>query len=136
MIWMDQGVIRTFTLSEARSLIPRLRRLLARVMSEREALLDLQAEIGRARDNAQFDGGSRYGPAYLNRLIAFSRAVYEIESLGVKIKDFRAGLVDFPYEHDGRLVYLCWKLDEDQISWWHEVDAGFAGRQPLTEDFE
>lgn len=134
MMWMDQ--IRTFTLSEARSLIPRLRRLLAKVMSEREALLDLQAEIGRARDNAQFDGGSQYGPTYLSHLITFSRAVYAIESLGVKIKDFRAGLIDFPYEYDGRLVYLCWKPDEEQIGWWHEVDAGFAGRRPLTEDFQ
>ena len=46
------------------------------------------------------------------------------------------GLVDFPYDRDGRIVYLCWKPDEDEIGWWHETDAGFAGRQMLTDEFE
>ncbi|HUX86133.1 MAG TPA: DUF2203 family protein [Chloroflexota bacterium] len=41
------------------------------------------------------------------------------------------GLVDFPAERDGRVVYLCWRRGEDQIHYWHELDAGFAGRQPL-----
>jgi hypothetical protein len=131
----DIEVARTFTLSEARSLIPRLRRLLGRVTAEREVLLDMRAEIDLAREKAEYGGGSRLGPTYLAHLIAFSEAVQEVEIIGVHVKDFRNGLVDFPYEHDGRIIYLCWKPDEDEISWWHEVDAGFAGRQPLTDDF-
>lgn len=127
---------RLFTLSEARSLIPRLRRLLARVASERENLLDMRVELDRAREKAELNGGSRLGPTYLTHLIAFSEAVQEIELLGVLIKDFRTGLVDFPHERDGRVVYLCWKPDEDEIGWWHETDSGFAGRQPLTDDFD
>jgi hypothetical protein len=127
---------KVFTLSEARGLIPRLRRLLSRVAAEREALLDMRVEIDRAREKSQYGGGSRIGPTYLAHMVAFSEAVQEIEFLGVHIKDFRTGLIDFPYEHDGRIVYLCWKPDEDEIGWWHEIDSGFAGRQPLTEEFK
>ena len=57
--------------------------------------------------------------------------VGELQSLGVLFKGFDLGLVDFPSEMEGRSVYLCWKLGEDSVSYWHEVDAGFAGRQPL-----
>ena len=129
--------IRVFTLVEARSLMPRLRKLLARVSKEREALLDMRVEIDMAREKAsEGGGGSLLGPTYIAHLIAFSEAVQEIEYLGVHVKDMRTGLVDFPYDRDGRIVYLCWKPDEDEIAWWHETDAGFAGRQPLTDEFE
>ncbi|HSB12202.1 MAG TPA: DUF2203 domain-containing protein [Blastocatellia bacterium] len=128
---------RVFTLSEARGLMPRLRKLLARVIAEREALLDMRVEIDLAREKAsEGGGGSPLGAAYLAHLIAFSEAIQEIEYLGVHVKDFRTGLVDFPYDRDGRIVYLCWRPDEDEIGWWHETDAGFAGRQPLTDEFE
>jgi hypothetical protein len=133
----DTEEIRVFTLSEARSLIPRLRNLLSRVVREREALLDMRVEIDLARAKASLGGGgTRVGPAYLARLISFSEAVQEIEYLGVHLKDFRTGLVDFPHDRDGRIVYLCWKPDEEEIEWWHETDAGFAGRQPLSDEFE
>jgi hypothetical protein len=132
----DQG-IRVFTLGEARSLIPRLRSLLSRVIREREALLDMRVEIDLAREKAsEGGGGSPLGSKYLAHLIAFSEAVQEIEYLGVHLKDFQTGLVDFPYDRDGHIVYLCWKPDEDKIEWWHETDSGFAGRQPLTDEFE
>jgi hypothetical protein len=128
---------RVFTLGEARNLVPRLRKLLARVTKEREALLDMRVEIDLAREKAtEGGGGSRFGPVYITHLIAFSEAVQEIEYLGVHVKDLKTGLVDFPYDRDGRIVYLCWKPDEDEIGWWHETDAGFAGRQPLTDEFE
>ena len=128
--------IRVFTLSEARSLVPKLRKLLWRMTVERDKLAEMRVEIDRARENAEMGGGSIYGPDYLKHLVTFSEAVQEIQLMGVHIKDFRTGLVDFPYDRDGRIVYLCWKLDEDEIGWWHETDAGFAGRQPLTDDFD
>jgi len=132
----DADEERVFTLSEARELIPKLRRLLARVLSERESLADMRVEIDRAREKAEYGGGSRLGPVYLAHMIRFSEAVQEIEYLGVHIKDYRTGLIDFPYEYDGRIVYLCWKPDEDEIEWWHETDSGFAGRRPLTDEFD
>lgn len=131
----EDEAVRVFTLSEARNLIPRLRKLLAGVRREREALLDMRIEIDRAREKASDGGGSVYGPVYLTHMIGFSEAIQEVQLLGVHIKDFRNGLVDFPYEYEGRIVYLCWKPDEDEIGWWHEIDSGFAGRQPLTDEF-
>ena len=132
----EADIEKVFTLSEARSLIPRLRRLLARVTQEREVLVDMRLEIDLAREKAEFGGGSPLGPTYLAHMIRFSEAVQEVQYLGVHVKDFRTGLVDFPYEREGRIIYLCWKPDEDEIGWWHETDSGFAGRQPLTDDFD
>lgn len=127
--------IKTFTLSEARSLLPKLRKLLARVNASRQALIDMREEIDSAREKAELNGGSLMGSAYLGYLSTFSSEIQKVQSLGVQIKDFQEGLVDFPYEYDGRIVYLCWKIDEDEIGWWHEVDAGFAGRRSLTDKF-
>ncbi|MEW6128212.1 MAG: DUF2203 domain-containing protein [Acidobacteriota bacterium] len=132
----EQEAIRTFTLREARSLIPKLRTLFARLNKEREVLVKMNDELQRAREKAEANGGTPQGVAYLTHLTAFSTMVHKVQSLGVLIKDFHTGLIDFPYEYEGRIVYLCWKTDEDDIDWWHEIEAGFAGRQLLTEDFE
>ncbi|HKP12150.1 MAG TPA: DUF2203 domain-containing protein [Blastocatellia bacterium] len=132
----DNEEFRVFTLIEARSLIPTLRRLLTRMRKSRGRLLDLRVEIDLARENARYGGGSAVGPLYLKYMLEFTEAIQEIQALGVQVKDLGKGLVDFPYEYEGRIVFLCWKPDEDEINWWHETDAGFAGRQPLTDEFE
>ena len=51
--------------------------------------------------------------------------------MGVQVKDFDRGLLDFPHILDGREVFLCWELDEDDIEFWHDIDAGYAGRERL-----
>ena len=58
-------------------------------------------------------------------------ATENIHALGVEIKDLDRGLCDFPALREGRVVYLCWVFGEDDIEWWHDIEAGFAGRQPL-----
>ncbi|MBC7788836.1 MAG: DUF2203 domain-containing protein [Anaerolineae bacterium] len=58
--------------------------------------------------------------------------VQELRDLGIEVKDFQLGLVDFPAERDGRPVYLCWKLGERAVEHWHELDTGYAHRQPLV----
>jgi len=58
----------------------------------------------------------------------------ELSELGVEFKDYVQGLVDFPAERDGRVVYLCWRLGEPAVEFWHEVDAGYAGRRPLAAE--
>jgi hypothetical protein len=60
--------------------------------------------------------------------------VGELRHLGVEPKNGLEGLVDFPSLMDGRIVYLCWKLGEPEVQWWHELDAGFVGRQPLLAE--
>ena len=61
------------------------------------------------------------------------RFVRELTALGIELKDYETGLVDFPAERDGRPVYLCWRLGEEKVQFWHEIDAGFVGRRPLEE---
>lgn len=117
-------------------MLPRLRTLLARVREERSLLVSLQPHINLAREKAETNGGSPYGELYLDRAFRFTEALERIEQTGVIVKDFRVGLIDFPYEHEGRIVYLCWKPDEDSLEWWHEVDDGFSGRQPIEANFE
>ncbi|HWS54824.1 MAG TPA: DUF2203 domain-containing protein, partial [Pyrinomonadaceae bacterium] len=82
---------------------------------------------------AQLGGGGMPGGArYVNALTTLAGRVNQLEELGVQLKDYERGLVDFPSLRDGKLVLLCWQWGEgDQIEWWHDPEAGFAGRQPL-----
>ena len=61
------------------------------------------------------------------------QTVRQIDAWGVTLRDIGTGLVDLPALANGRPIWLCWKLGEDDIAWWHELDAGIAGRKPLIE---
>jgi len=122
---------RTFTVDEANDLIPKLRRLLRRLIRHRGRLVELNSEIQKARDNAENNGGSYRGGQYLIELVKFSESAQMVETMGVIIKDLDVGLCDFPHIRDGRIVYLCWKLGEDEVGWWHDIESGFAGRRPI-----
>ena len=81
---------------------------------------------------SEFGGGMEGGPAYVKALYEVGKLTTELHDLGVQLKDYSRGLIDFPCMHDDRVVLLCWQIgDGDEIEWWHEVEAGFAGRQPL-----
>jgi hypothetical protein len=92
-----------------------------------------KTEANRAAEGAESGGGGiSNGVAYATNLIKLSNLVSELETIGVQLKDFGRGLIDFPSLRDGRVVLLCWQLGEgDRLEWWHDVDAGFAGRTPL-----
>jgi hypothetical protein len=120
-----------FTVEEANALLPELRVMLGQAKQERQKLLHLSSHLAGAKEGHLFDYGSPAGPAYIEVLDTFYRVAGDIEVLGVVVKDFEQGLCDFPHLRDGEMVYLCWKLDEDSIKWWHEVDAGYQGRQPI-----
>jgi hypothetical protein len=122
---------KTFTISEAREAIPEMRRLMLALREEKASLVRLHPYINEARAHAEQNGGTPFGALYLKHAFSFATALDEVERTGAIIKDFNAGLIDFPHEHEGRIIYLCWKLGEDDLSWWHEVDDGFAGRQPI-----
>ncbi|MGZ4248293.1 MAG: DUF2203 family protein, partial [Solirubrobacteraceae bacterium] len=76
-------------------------------------------------------GGSYPGREVAAALVSLNRALNELDAVDVVVRDSERGLVDFPTLRDGEEVYLCWLVDEDEICFWHEPDAGFAGRQPL-----
>ncbi|MBL8207360.1 MAG: DUF2203 domain-containing protein [Blastocatellia bacterium] len=123
--------MKIFTLEEANSLLPELRRLFLALKAERAVLQRFALEAKRAHKHANEGGGTEVGVRYAHALFTTMDYLQRIHSLGVEIKDMERGLCDFPALHEGRVVYLCWLLGEDRIEWWHDLEAGFAGRQPL-----
>jgi hypothetical protein len=125
--------MKIFSVEEANALLPTVRGILRRIRRAHKRLLSYQTAAKQAADAAeQGGGGIADGVRYAVILMELTTLMSEIESLGVQLKDFTRGLVDFPSLRDGRVVLLCWQLDEgDSVEWWHDVDAGFAGRTPL-----
>ena len=115
--------------------------LLARVRPIAEALRDQRAEIARLTERlhaAEVDEGT--DPAVAAVLRARIRAIVDqmeaavgrLDDWGVVLRDIRTGLLDFPALVDGRQVWLCWRLGEDAVAWWHEATTGFEGRRPAS----
>jgi hypothetical protein len=122
-----------FSIEEANALLPSVRGILVRIQRAYGRILSYQVAAKHAADGAeQGGGGMPDGPRYVSQLIELSSYTSELEALGVQLKDYTRGLIDFPSLRDGRVVLLCWQMGEgDQIEWWHDVETGFAGRQPL-----
>ncbi|MCA9472584.1 MAG: DUF2203 domain-containing protein [Nitrospirales bacterium] len=125
---------RIFTLEEANSLIPQLEQLWGRIKEGKIILVETREEIQKASAHAHLGGGSLVGPQYIQALKDINESLHTIHELGVIVKDVDIGLCDFPYLLDGKIVYLCWKIGEEKISWWHETTSGYAGRQVLPEN--
>ena len=126
---------RTFTLNEANRLIPDLEEMLNEIRKSQLGLGHMKKEIKKAGENAMANGGSPCGPRFIHTFERIVKNVEKIQGLGVLVKDMDQGLCDFPCFFQGRMVYLCWKLGESEIEWWHEVQDGFKGRQKIEKDF-
>jgi hypothetical protein len=123
---------RHYSLEEARSLLPWVAERLAAMRAARERLTD--AEARRAlTELAAGNGGGRPGRQVSEAFVALRSAVAEFEEREIVLRDLDRGLIDFPALRDGREVYLCWIDGEPDIGFWHELDAGYAGRQELRE---
>jgi hypothetical protein len=123
---------RLFSLTEANGLLPQLEGLLLEVQKERKLLAKMEDEVKKAGDHAKQDGGTIYGPRYIRAMEYITKNIEKINEMGVLLKDLEKGLCDFPYLLDGRVVYLCWKLGEQEIQWWHETHTGYSDRKPLS----
>jgi hypothetical protein len=119
-----------FTLAEANELLPRLRPLLERLQAAQRSLAD-QGLLQRLRSAAAGNGGGHAARAVMETGDEFARITAQIEKLGVVVRDPATGLVDFPAELDGRPVFLCWRVEEDEVGHWHDRDSGYMGRKPL-----
>jgi hypothetical protein len=87
----------------------------------------------RLRSRAEGNGGGDDASAFGEAALRFSRGLAQIDRWGVIVRDLDTGICDFPALREGREVYLCWRVGEERIEWWHDVDAGFAGRTPLDD---
>jgi hypothetical protein len=125
--------MKLFTIDEANALLPSVRESLQKIQRCRRRLGASRHEAKLAAENAELGGGGMEGGShYAVILTNFTAQISELEALGVQLKDFDRGLVDFPSLRDGRVVLLCWQLGEgEELEWWHDMDAGFAGRTPL-----
>jgi hypothetical protein len=132
---------RTFTLSEAQSLIPVLESLLRGAMDSKKLIEQVDAELQEVAHRVFLNGGTLLQIVPLARrkaerqkaLQRVKDAVAEMHATGVQVKDLDIGLLDFPCIVEGEVVLLCWKLGEKDISHWHSTTEGFAGRKPIDE---
>jgi len=132
---------RTFTLDEAKSLLPVLESLLRTAISEKKIVDEADAEQQALQHRVFLNGGMFLDIVPLARRKAERAraeqrgkdALAEIDSIGVQVKDLNIGLLDFPCEVEGQIILLCWKLGEKTITHWHGVQEGFAGRKPIDQ---
>jgi hypothetical protein len=130
---------RTFTREEAEALLPAVDRLLGEAQVLAENLSGAEREAETAERNVRANGkvhpqASGDSPEAARRAVARQLAlrVERLERMGIVVRDVQSGLIDFPSLRGDRVVHLCWRRGEPlTLRWWHEVNAGFAGRQPL-----
>jgi hypothetical protein len=121
---------RHFTREEANALLPRLTDMLSRLRYAKDELTDAEAHQALA-DSAPANGGGEEGRQVGVAFLEVRRLLETIEQSGIVLRDIDRGLVDFPALLDDREVYLCWELGEDEVAYWHDLDAGYGGREPL-----
>ena len=127
-----------FTLAEAEAMLPQVRdELLAMQACKREVdglresfehAAHKSTGNGHVKDEDALADKRRRAEALVEQI---NERLARINQWGVELKGIDEGLIDFPSRRDERVIYLCWRLGEDRIAWWHEIDVGFAGRQPL-----
>jgi hypothetical protein len=121
---------RHFTLEEANALLPQLTTLLGQLRDSKEELIDAEAHDALS-EAAPTNGGGEEGKQVGVAFLEVRRLLETVERAGIVLRDIDTGLVDFPALLDGREIYLCWELGEDEVGFWHELEGGYGGREPL-----
>ncbi len=121
---------RHFTVAEANAALPWIRPRIETLREARDRLGDRDAHeaLGEA---APTNGGGAHGKTVGEGFLEVRRLLGEISAAGIVLRDLDRGLIDFPSLRDGREVYLCWELGESTVAFWHDMDAGFGGREPI-----
>ena len=124
---------RTFTLSEAQATRPQIQAHREEAQAARREILRIRPDALPAIQKAAFNGGNKLLGEMALLAMRLETHVKAIQALGVILKDLDAGLVDFLAARNGREIYLCWRYGEERLGFWHELNAGFSGRQPIDE---
>ena len=120
---------RRFTLAQANSTLPLVKRVVGDIVRTHAQAVTLQADLEAMDPKARSAAQSTLEKS-MTRMEDF---VDELSEIGCELKDYQTGLIDFIGRHQGRDVCLCWKLGEEKITHWHELEAGVAGRQPVSK---
>lgn len=130
-----------FTVDEANAALPLVQAIVQDVVAVSQEIVERRERLSQIKGDRKPSAGDPYGDelAQIEEELEKERArlyeyAAELRDLGVELKDGLTGLVDFPSRMDDRVVYLCWKLGETEVLHWHELDAGFSGRHPLTAE--
>jgi hypothetical protein len=119
-----------YTVEEARALLPKVRLWLERLDALRQVLIELDerlSDLGKQGD----DLGGELVNRYIRSVADVKSVLNEFQSRQIQLKDIHRGLIDFPALRDGKEVFLCWERDEDDIEFWHDLETGYPGREPL-----
>ncbi|MDQ3553294.1 MAG: DUF2203 domain-containing protein [Chloroflexota bacterium] len=126
-----------YALDAANARLDELRPLLERLRQDRDAVAEAQRDLTRFREsNGSEDHALELQDrqARIRELVRrMQQTVARIDSWGITLRDITTGLIDFPALAAGRPIWLCWRLGEDDIAWWHEINDGFGGRRALTD---
>jgi hypothetical protein len=136
------GPKKYFTIDEANHALPLVRAIVADIVRQYREISERKERLAQIQRSRGSKNRSPAGDLYSEEMVQVEEDlekdigvlqgfIEELEGLGVEIKDLGKGLVDFRALMEGREVYLCWLLGEDEVAHWHELDAGFAGRQSL-----
>lgn len=120
-----------FTLDEANKALEDIRPLMDELQVIRQKILASRPEAWPAIEKSAGNGGNRAMSEMVQEFEKLDSLVHQIQDTGAVLKDINLGLLDFPALRGGEEVYLCWQYGEDDIAYWHEIDAGYAGRQPI-----
>ncbi|MEA2622338.1 MAG: hypothetical protein QOH61_1248 [Chloroflexota bacterium] len=130
-------MVRYYDIDAANARVHELRPVLVQLREDRDEIAQAQAELARFR---QSNGSSDHASDLAERerrvrelVKRMEAAVAQIDAWSVTLRDIGSGLIDFPALLTGRPIWLCWRLGEGDIEWWHEYETGIAGRQPLSE---
>jgi hypothetical protein len=127
---------KVFTLEEASSLMGQVRGIVLQIQADKHRADEAregyeQLDTARARGNGYDMKREVLATQIIDRMKAVQAGFNRLKEIGCDLKDIEMGLIDFPSIRDGRLVNLCWMIDEEHIGYWHSMDSGFASRQPL-----
>lgn len=128
---MAEYFSRLFTVQEANALLPKLNELLQDITLHLAAVREKAPGMEPIVRSAATNGGGRIGSEYGVEAYNLYVAIERIRELGVLLRDLDMGLMDFPHERDEKIIFLCWHPPEGRVEYWHDIQAGYAGRQPL-----
>ena len=132
LISMDQHV---YTVAEANALLPQVRTLVRQILDARAHVMQIQPELWPAVQKAVFNGGGKQVTEATRAIISIQQALRVLHQLSIVVRDINTGLIDFPALRHGQPVYLCWQYDEPSVQFWHDLDTGYGGRQPIDDTF-
>lgn len=127
----NQQLRRLFTLEDANRSLPLVTRIIKDIVRVNDEMVEIHRQVEKLRDEGRSMKAQELSAGFYALAEEVEGFAEELEAVGCICKDPRVGLVDFPARAHDRIVFLCWRLGEEKIEFWHELEAGFAGRKPV-----